>query len=547
MSRSLHNSPNHPLHYPHYQIPSLLPHSFPLNLLQKKLLNFTTFSRVSVLTSDNDEIEGNDLTESESRVDLEEVERICKVIDELFGLDRNMEAILDKLGIELTNELVVEVLERFKHVRKPAFRFFTWAGEREGYVHDSRTYNVMMGILGKTRQFESMVAMMEEMGKKGVLTIETFEIAIKSFAEAREMKKAIGIFELMKTYDYKAGVDTFNYLLDALGRAKLGKEAQALFEKLKDRFPPDLRTYSVLLAGWCKLKKLVEAGRVWNEMIDKGLKPDVVVHNTMLDGLLMGRRVSEAIKLFELMKAKGPSPNVRSYTILIRDFCKRNKMEEALSYFEEMLSFGHEPDPAVYTCLMVGFGNVEKMDMVYRLLKEMKENNCPPDGRTYNALIKLMTNRQMPDDAVRLYKKMIQNGHEPTVHTYNMMMKSYFQAKNYEMGYAVWEEMRSKGCCPDDNSYIVFVGGLIRHGRAEEACKYLEEMIEKGMKAPHLDYNKFAADFSRAGNSNILEELSLKMKFLGKFAVSNIFARWSEMMKKRVKQRDPAHVAQRPA
>ncbi|KAJ6972856.1 pentatricopeptide repeat-containing protein [Populus alba x Populus x berolinensis] len=78
-------------------------------------------------------------------------------------------------------------------------------------------------------------------------------------------------------------------------------------------------------------------------------------------------------------------------------------------------------------------------------------------------------------------------------------------------------------------------------GRSEEACKYLEEMIEKGMKGPQLDYNKFAADFSRAGKPVLLEELAQKMKFSGKFEVSNVFARWAEMMKKRVKRREPGN------
>ncbi|KAK3034611.1 hypothetical protein RJ639_033566 [Escallonia herrerae] len=145
----------------------------------------------------------------------------------------------------------------------------------------------------------------------------------------------------------------------------------------------------------------------------------------------------------------------------------------------------------------------------------------------------------MPNEAVSIYKRMIQSGIQPTVHTYNMLMKSYFQSQDYDMGYAVWEEMKRKGCCPDDNSYIVFIGGNIRQGRVVDACKYLEEMMEKGMKAPQLDYNKFAADFSRAGKPDMLEELAQRMKFSGKFEVSNIFARWAEMMKKRVKRRDP--------
>ncbi|OMO95861.1 hypothetical protein CCACVL1_05212 [Corchorus capsularis] len=339
---------------------------------------------------------------SNTGADQKEVDRVCKIIDELFGLDRNMEAVLDECRINLTHDLVIDVLERFRHARKPAFRFFCWAGQNPGFDHDSRTYNKMMNVLAKNRQFETMVAMLEEMGAEGVLTMETFVISMKAFAAAKERKKAVGIFELMKKYKYKVGVDTINCLLDSLGRVKLAKEAQTLFEKLRDR-----------------------------------------------------------------------------------------------------------------------------------LLREMQEKGCPPDGRTYNALIKLLTGQRMPHDAMRVYEKMIQEGVQPTIHTFNMIIKSFFQTRNYDMGRAIWDEMSKRGICPDDNSYTVFIGGLISLGRSGEACKYFEEMMEKGMKAPQLDYNKFAADFSRAGKADILEDLAEKMKFSGKFDASNTFTRWAEMMKKR--------------
>ncbi|KAL6516316.1 hypothetical protein OROGR_019621 [Orobanche gracilis] len=343
-------------------------------------------------------------------IDPKELGKVCKVIDETFAIDRNMEAVLDECGIDLSHELVLGVLERFKHARKPAFLFFNWANESPGFAHDSRTYNGMMDILGKTRQFETMVSVLEEMGEKSLLNLNTFTICIKAFAAAKERKKAVVIFDLMKKYKFRVEVETINCLPDASGRAKLVKEAQALFEKLEHKFTPNLSTYTILLNGWCWVKNLMEARRTWNSLIDNGFKPDVIVHNTMLEGLLRSQKRSDAIKLFELMKSKGPFPNVRSYTILIRYLCKHGNMNEAVDYFYDMLNSGCEVDAAIYTCLMTGFANQKKMDMVYQLLKEMKEKGHPPDGRMYNALIKMMSNRKMPDDAVKIYKKMIQNG-----------------------------------------------------------------------------------------------------------------------------------------
>ncbi|KAL1216202.1 Pentatricopeptide repeat-containing protein [Cardamine amara subsp. amara] len=487
---------------------------------------------------DNDDV-GDEIGIScvESSTNQREVERVCKVIDELFALDRNMEAVLDEMKVYLSHDLIVEVLERFRHARKPAFRFFCWAAEKQGYAHDSRTYNSMMSILAKTRQFETMLSVLEEMGEKGLLTMDTFTIAMKAFAAAKERKKAVGIFELMKKHKFKIGVETINCLLDSLGRAKLGKEAQVLFDKLKERFSPNMMTYTVLLNGWCRVRNLMEAARIWNGMIDQGLKPDIVAHNVMLEGLLRSRKKSDAIKLFHVMKSKGPLPNVRSYTIMIRDFCKQSSMEAAIEYFDDMIDSGLQPDAAVYTCLITGFGTQKKLDTVYELLKEMQEKGHPADGKTYNALIKLMASQKMPEHATRIYNKMIQNGIEPSIHTFNMIMKAYFMARNYEMGRAVWDEMMKKGICPDDNSYTVLIRGLIGNGNSREACRYLEEMLDKGMKTPLIDYNKFAADFHRGGQPEIFEELSQRAKFSGKFAAAEIFARWGEMTRRKFKQR----------
>ncbi|KAL1544233.1 pentatricopeptide repeat-containing protein, mitochondrial-like protein [Salvia divinorum] len=522
---------------PHCQIPSLLPHStlqqslplvssFLSLKFQSCLARFRPFCKYVSSDSeiDIDGEKGSPLAEG-AEFGAEEVERVCGVIYETFDVDRNMEAVLDECGVELSHELVLCVLRRFRCARKPAFRFFCWASEQPGYAHDSATYNAMVDVLGKGRQFESMVSMIEEMGEKGFLSVETFIVCIRAFASAKERRKAFGVLDLMSKYKFRVGVEAINCLLDALGKAGLGKEAHELFQRLEHHFTPDFKTYTVLLNGWCEVRNLMEAGRVWNGMIDGGFKPDVVAHNILLRGLLRGGKRCDAIKLFEVMKSKGPYPNVRTYTILINHLSKHGHMEEALNYMDDMHSSGCEPDATIYTCLMIGFGNQREMGMVHRLLKEMREKGCPPDGQAYNGLIKVMTNQKMPDDAVTIYKRMIQSGIQPSIHTYNMMMKAYFVASNPEMGCAVWDEMKRRGCCPDENSYTVLIGGLIRQGRSNEAYEYLEEMVEKGMKAPQLDYKNIASYFS-GRRRNALDEFAEKARFSGNSEVATLFANW---------------------
>ncbi|KHN28633.1 Pentatricopeptide repeat-containing protein, mitochondrial [Glycine soja] len=66
--------------------------------------------------------DGRDVS-GESCADPAEVERVCKVIDELFALDRNMEAVLDECGVRLSHDLVVDMLQRFKHASRRSGSF----------------------------------------------------------------------------------------------------------------------------------------------------------------------------------------------------------------------------------------------------------------------------------------------------------------------------------------------------------------------------------------------------------------------------------------
>lgn len=452
------------------------------------------------------------------------MEKLCKVTNESVFSDRDMDLLLTECGIGPTQSLVVSVIDRFRNAHKPAYRFFRWAGSVSGFGHDPVTYNKMLNVLGRNRQFEILVNLLEEMGRLQMLSMESFKIAIHSFAFSSQIKRCLWVFQLMKRFDFDVGLETFNCLLDMLAKEKLGKEAHKLFDKMSGQYTPDIRTYTALLAGWCKVKNLVDACRVWNEMLDRGLKPDIAAYNIMLEGLLYGQKRSEAVKLFDLMKAKGPTPNAQTYTIIIRAFCKGRKMDLALGVFEEMRVAGCEPSIAIYTCLLTGFGNAGRMDQVISLLSQMEESGPAPDLHTYNAVIKLLTSHDMPEEANWVYKSMVQRGFEPSISTYNMIMKSLF-SRNHEMGSRVWEEMNKKGVSPNANSYTVFIAGHIQHGRVREAERYILEMVNKGMKAPLIDYNKFVADFCRAGEPNKLEEMAQKMRSNGKFESADWLSR----------------------
>ncbi|KAJ3676432.1 hypothetical protein LUZ60_003844 [Juncus effusus] len=463
----------------------------------------------------------------------EDLNQVCKIIDNLSNSDRKMEELFTESGVGPTQSLVVSILNRYRYMHRPSYRFFKWAGTVPNFKHDFVTYQKMLEILANTKQFETTVEFLEEMGNLGFLSMESLKIAIQSFASARETKKCLWVFQLMNRFGFDVNLENFNCLLNHLAEKKLTKEAQNLFDKMSDQYKPSLETYKILLYGWCKVKNLVKAGRVWNEMFEMGFKPDLITYNIMINGLAFGQRRNEAMKLFEFMKSNGPNPNLCTYSIIIGDLCKRGKMDLAIRVFEEMGESGFEPNLGIYMCLITGFGNINKMDKVLSLLDEMTEMGLKLNSWIYNSLIKLMTSRNNIDKAIDFYKMMLHKGVEPTIYTYNTIMKSYF-AKNYETGCEIWYEIKNKGFCPDINSYTVFIRGHLMHNKLEEAEKYILEMGKKGMKMPQIDYNKFANDSSKVGKPEKLRELAEKMRFEGNLEAFNVLNRWDERIKTRV-------------
>jgi len=458
---------------------------------------------------------------SHSRLDYSEVERVCTVLEQQqFSSDTKLRRLLG--NISLSHEFVLSVLNRFLRERRPAWRFYLWAATQTevGYSHSTITSNKMIDILGKTRDYRTIWEVLRQMGTSGLLTVKTLEVSVKALADGGQVKGALRVFDLMTHHGVHVDVEGLNFVLDSLCRVRLGNEGHEIFRKVKRMISPNDTTYGLVLCGLCKVNNLVQAMKVWNEMLDKGMKSHVTVCNTMLEALLKGKRYPDAFKLFHFISVIA---NAKSYAIMIDALCKNNKIRQALRLFDEMREYGLAPDGVVYKSLITGLGNAMRLDEAYRMLEEMGK----PDTGPYNALIKVMVNLCRPDEANRLFHRMIQDGCEPIMHTYVMLMQVNFGFRRC-----------SEVLCPNVDFHTVFVGGLVKKGRSREASKYLESMVYEGVDVPRFDYNRFLSDFSSTPDGhNIFEEVAEKLRQAGKVDLSDVFLRYSQKMTTRDKRR----------
>ncbi|GAB2271577.1 hypothetical protein Dimus_006409 [Dionaea muscipula] len=448
---------------------------------------------------------------SETKEMYDPTKRISKIMMSCpkLGLD----TMLDQSGVNVSPEVVEEVLKRFENAGMIAYRFFEWAGKQRNYAHSVRAYHTMIESLAKIRQYQIVWDLVNIMRNKGQLNIETFCIIMRKYARAQKVDEAIYAFNVMEKYGLTPNLAAFNGLLSALCKAKNVRKAQEIFDQMKERFVPDTKTYSILLEGWGRSPNLPRARAIFREMVDVACQPDIVTYSTMVDILCKAGRVHEAVGIVRSMDARWCRPTSFIYSILIHTYGIENRIEDAIDTFLEMTNNGVRADVVVYNALISAFCKVNNIKNAYRVLKEMKNNEVTPNARTCNIILNTLIGLARYDEAFRVFRRMI-NICDPDADTYTMMIKMFFEMNDSENALKVWKHMRSKRFVPSLHTYSVLINGLCDKGSLSKACVFMEEMIEKGIRPPALTFGKLRQSLIKEDRRDVLDFLQEKMNLL---------------------------------
>ncbi|KAM7278854.1 hypothetical protein ACFE04_005988 [Oxalis oulophora] len=442
------------------------------------------------------------------------------IIDNSCAHD-DMEKALDIVGVNLTTDLVLKILQRLSYEEKTAFRFFTWAGHQDNYTHETQAFNSMIETLSSTKykikQFRIVCDMLDYMkrhNKKAVpvdvlLTIlrqytEKYLTHLHKFAKKKRIR--------IKT---QPEINAFNLLLDALCKCSLVEDAQSMFQRVKKKIKPDANTYNILFFGWCRVRNPKLGMKILEEMLQFGHAPDNFIYNTAIDTFCKAGMVTEAAELFEFMRTKGStlsSPTAKTYTIMIVALIQSDRFEEAFELLGHMINSGSLPDVTTYNEMIEGMCLAGKIEGAYKFLEEMGNKGYPTDIVTYNCFLKVLCNNQKSDEALRLYKNMIEMDCMPSVQSYNMLISMFFKMGDPEGAFETWHEMDKMRCRPDVDTYCVMIEGLFGCNKVEDACMLLDEIVNINLKLPYRNFDAFLMHLSVSGNFRAIEKLSEHMR-----------------------------------
>lgn len=322
-----------------------------------------------------------------------------------------------------------------------------------------------------------------------------FFILIRRLIAAGLTRQAVRAFDDMKCFVEKNEIDDevgLCFLLDTLCKYGYVRVAIDVFYRKKHEIRLNVKMYTSLIYGWCKINRIHMAERLLNEMIEQGIEPNVVTYNVFLNGVCrkaslhpderFERTIMRAEKVFDEMRERGIEPDVMSFSIVLHVYSRAHKPQLTMDKLKLMKEKGICPSVVTYTSAVKCLCSCGKLEDAEDLLDEMVRNRVSPSAMTYNCFFKEYRGRRDADGALKLYRKMKEDGLcAPSGHSYNILLGMFMKLNQMEIVKEIWDDMKGSGVGRDLDSYTMMIHGLCEKQKLKEASQFLVEMIEKGL------------------------------------------------------------------
>lgn len=278
----------------------------------------------------------------------------------------------------------------------------------------------------------------------------------------------------------------FNICIHAFGCWGDLTTALGLFKEMKENsgsFAPDLCTYNSLIQVLCKVGKLSDALKVWDELNTSSVhEPDLFTYRILIQGCSKAYRIADALGIFSQMQTNGIRPDIIVYNALLDGLLKARKLTEACTLFEKMVNEdGVRASCWTYNILIDGLFRNGRAEAAYTMFTDLKrKSNNFVDGITFSIVILHLCREGLLEEALRLVEEMEARGFIVDLVTITSLLISFYR-------YGMWQQI-------DRLMKHIKEGNLVPNVLKWKAA------MEAAIKAPKSKKNDFTPMFPSRGD-----------------------------------------------
>lgn len=242
--------------------------------------------------------------------------------------------------------------------------------------------------------------------------------------------------------------------------------------------------YNVTLKVFRKCRDFDRAEKLFDEMLERGVKPVNTTFSTMITCARLCSFPHKAVEWFEKMPSFGCVPDGVTYSAMIDAYGRAGNVNMALSLYDRARSQKWRIDPVTFSTLIKIYGSSGNFDGCLNVYEEMKALGVKPNLVIYNTLIDAMGRAKRPWQAKIIYREMKKNGFLPNFGTYASLLRAYGRARYGEDALSVYKEVKEKGVELTVVLYNTLLAMCADLGYVDEAVEIVEDMKNSGTCKP---------------------------------------------------------------
>ncbi|XP_024377080.1 uncharacterized protein [Physcomitrium patens] len=202
---------------------------------------------------------------------------------------------------------------------------------------------------------------------------------------------------------FQHDVYTYAALIDYYGkRQNFSAMDQVVAEMKEAGCPLSTVTFTSLVVWHSQVKKLTGTRRVWQQMLDSGIKPNEYIYSSYIDALVKGGCHEEAIMVFKEMQEAGCRPNIFTYSVVILSLVESMQLEAACELYERMTKLQYKPNSTAYSVLIRAHAKGPDMEKAIYFYREMIDSGLTPSQSLRSLLSEALTKQGRLNEAEEL-------------------------------------------------------------------------------------------------------------------------------------------------
>ncbi|KAJ3704390.1 hypothetical protein LUZ61_008095 [Rhynchospora tenuis] len=391
-----------------------------------------------------------------------------------------------------------------------------------------------------------------EMTKKNMVSTEAYEIFLKGLCRGGMMEEASEIINSLKINSLVSN-KAYGFLIEGFLRKGDMDKAIGIFATMsKAGLVPAVSSYTQAMQHLFRGNKQQDAFKLFDEMLEQGVKPDTVVITALVAGYISLGKISEVWGVLKGTREKGLKLSLKAYTVFIKELCRASFPQEALKVIEEMMGLGIFPSDSIIN-LVIGcltkIGNSELVEKAKTLRQVFNSgsvgaqqgyisfnNNCAQSGmvlssdtidekscinhedvkkvcdilyyrrREWSEIQKMLEKENFcysPEMVDLILRKCMRHGgvaleffswvgkrpnYKHNTCTYSMAIKIAGGAKDFQHMRYLYHEMRRNRCPVVANTWTIMISQYGQAGLTEMALRAFKEMKREGYQPDRFTY-----------------------------------------------------------